>query len=100
MKINIKITYLNGKTAEGAVLPRQYKDFEDEYKIGIPAWSQEPTMTGIYFLGYAVVKRLHLDGTHDGPIKPTFDGFLDVIEDVDMEMEEDVPLDETAPSSE
>ncbi len=100
MKIKIKVTYIDGRVAEGVVLPRQFKDFEDEYKIGIPAWSAEPTMTGIYFLGYAVAKRMHKDGTHDGALKPTFDGFLDAIEDVDMEMEEDIPLDETAPSSE
>lgn len=95
MRKPITVTYDDGRSFAATLGPREFVEFERKYGVGIGALADDARMEWMFFLAYLGAKKAHAAGEHDGPIKPTFDGFLDIVAEVNMG-DDPAPLDETA----
>ena len=76
MKMTFDVTYDDGRKVTTSAKPKDFVAYERQYARSVVKMEQELTLEGIYYLAWSSLHR-----TRQEPAD--FDGFLDIVEDVE-----------------
>ena len=93
MKMDFEVEYADGRKVAASARPKDFVAFERQYGMSVAAFSKDPQMEWVYYLAWAALHRLRQEPAD-------FDGFLDVVEDVNpVNVDEETPAAAADPSS-
>lgn len=84
MKMQFEVTYQNGNKVLATALPRDFVAFERQYGKSIAAFGEQTQMEWVFYLAWSPLHR-------NGQEPADFDGFLDIVEDVQPVADEETP---------